>query len=174
MTSNTFLSLYPVQCNFGTKQQYTESIETRPSKVTKTSFKTFSTKLILVTPNAEGITLLKALFSLLYPKLFQLEYKPYHSEPERNCHKNHATKLIRLFLWVAQMHTASLSIFQFVWSLPKSHSKLIQFHWIYSNNWNIVLILVIGDMNPMSYNDAQTLSTSLLVGVKVFAKHQNK
>ena len=74
--------------------------------------------------------------SLLYPKLFPFEYKPYRNIPGRNCHKNHVMKLIRLFLWVAQMQTAILSIFQFALNLPKSHSKLIRFNWIYFHPMN--------------------------------------
>ena len=123
--------------------QYTESIETRPFKATNTSFKTLLNK---AHPNIskrgmdnffkEATLVLAHKNSLLYPKLFQLEYKPDHNEPERNCHKNHVMKLIRLFLWVAQMQTASLSIFQFVLSLPKNHFKLIQLHWIYFDPMN--------------------------------------
>ena len=67
----------------------------------------------------------------LYSKLFQLVCNLYHNKPERNCHKNDVMKLIRLFLWVAQLQTPSFLIFQFILNLQKSHSKLIQCHWIY-------------------------------------------
>ena len=124
-------------------QQYTESIQTHPSKATNTSFKTLHHK---THPNDckrgmdnffKAPTLVLAhKNSLLYPKLFQLVHKPFHNKPERNCHRNHVMKLIRLFLWVAQMRTASLSVYQFVFSLPKSHYKLIEFHWVYFHPLN--------------------------------------
>ena len=72
--------------------------------------KPYSTKHILITPKAEWITFLKGCFgfrtlknSFLYPKLFQLEYTTHHNKTERNCDKNHVMKLIRFFLWVAQI-----------------------------------------------------------------------
>ena len=97
------------------QQQYTESIETRPFKLIHPS-KPYLTK----HPNNskcgmdnffKGVTVVLAHNKLtLVPKVVQPKYKPYHNKPERNCHKNHAMKLIRLFLWVAQMQTASFQM----------------------------------------------------------------
>ena len=59
----------------------------------------------------KGVTVVLAHNKLtLVPKVVQPKYKPYHNKPERNCHKNYAMKLIRLFLWVAQMQTTSFQM----------------------------------------------------------------
>ena len=65
------------------------------------------------------------------------------------------------------MQTASLSIFQFVLSLPKSRSKVIQFHRTYFHPMNTDFC------TATARQMTHTLGTFLLVGVKDFAKHIN-
>ena len=111
-----FFSFRPAQCNFGVRPKiYTKSIEI-PLKALIHPSKPYSTKHILITPNAEWITTLKGLKKLLlYLKLFQLEYKPNHNKPERNCHKNHVMKeidkTISLGCTNANRFTLNISIF---------------------------------------------------------------